>query len=1040
VFTGAQPASGDQVVTHVYEILPDPYVPFTRYDDDLGPIQGRRRSVKNEGQVARLGPNQRVTYEAREGSAIVYTEIEEEWSIETDEDGNSLFPIKDRDFYESSRGAVQERRQLFVPTGEEEGTLENVNGVITQTSYEPYNEFLSVKIVQTYKVNGPQLVGRATDNDGQLVTVTTQRKGALGYIPPNPTATRTVEVNREDAESLVERIVDTPEIFTAQTFSVERPDPIPQKFRVAVPIQTSQEVVEGQAELPELLTGEISRNEEQRNKFIKRVSATSRDQAVLPQTLLQKSTDNDRQEVTISETLQLGDTNETATATTTISSEALGDGNFVVTKTEVPEVFAGEVYRKTKDDLTPQKFRGAQEDLTLEETVEGLADPNITLGAGEFAKSEQQVNKFIKRVSTTSRAITTAVTLLEKVLTPDGQVGTRTLTLDSGDQSFTPSALLIDASVEALGDGRTVKTETTIPQIFTGASIQKTKIDLTPQKFRAAQEDTITEENVTGTINPSISLGAGEFAKSEQQVTQFVKRVSTNTRDISASTELTETIITPQGQVAERTLRLSAEPQTIQPDELLIDGSIEALGDGRTIKTETKVGGVFEGKSLSLERPDVTPQKFRAAIPSTTLEKTIAGAVVDPIVLAGNQISKSEQQVTEFIKRVRTEERDPAAEATLTGGKIYTSELGGGIAEVTESYSSDGDIGATLNTVSVSSENLGDNKFVSTKVELPNIPTLVGQEYDELLDVAIPYTQTVVETLAFVPQEPEVGVSLVPRNNLQTVKRTVDKTKSRQALLDFNWTFGSTVNISLPDTLLGVRCINSISTGGGFGEDDIEISPGTTLTLVRGGWYSVVGNIVFDIKEGYSGPADANRHVFFLDRDSATLTNVINRLNTLSIYSGSNMVEKWPRTKPVRHTLIVSGGKVEVNFQSLINGVEDSPFVETILGGDNAGSVTVTETPIPPTLHENIPILFENISVADLTGEGGSTPSISPIQPTVSILGESRRPSVEPLSIPATSPPSFDAGNYLVSVDTEPYRFGLVRVSAVVSLITSDYL
>jgi len=279
VFTGAQPASGDQIVTHIYEILPSPYVPFTRYDDDLGPIQGRRRDVKNEGQVARLGPDQRVTYEAREGSAIVYTELEETWSIKTDEDGNSLFPVRDRDFYDASRGAVQERRQLFVPTGEEEGTLENINGVITQTSYEPYNEFLSVKIVQTYRVDGPQLIGKATDNDGQLVTVITQRKGADGYFPPNPTATKTVEVSREDAESLVERIVETPKVFDSKIVSVSKEENIPSKFKAGLLTTNSQEVVaQTQLLTPTLVGDDLEKSEQRLTEFIVKRSATSRPQ------------------------------------------------------------------------------------------------------------------------------------------------------------------------------------------------------------------------------------------------------------------------------------------------------------------------------------------------------------------------------------------------------------------------------------------------------------------------------------------------------------------------------------------------------------------------------------------------------------------------------------------------------------------------------------------------------------------------------------------------------------------------------------------
>jgi hypothetical protein len=406
VFTGAQPISGDQRVRHVWEILPSPYVPFTRYDDDLGPVQGRRRSVKNEGQVASLNSETRTTYEAREGSAIVYTELEETWSIKTDEDGNSLFPIRDRDFYDPSRGPVQERRQLFVPTGEEEGSLENINGVITQTSYEPYNEFLSVKVVQTYKVDGPQLIGKATDNEGQLTTITTQRKAAEGYVPTSPTATRTIEVSREDAESLVERIVDTPQVFGA------------------------------------------------------------------------------------------------------------------------------EIYRKTREDLTPQKFKAAQEDSTVEENVEGTADPSITLAIGEFAKSEQQVSKFIKRVSLTSRSTTVNPDpLVEKVLTNEGQIGTRTLTLAAGPQSFEPSATLIDANVEALGDGRTVKSETVVETIFDGRSLSASKPDVIPEQFRASRPAETIQETIVQDSATMPALGANDIEKTEQRVTEFTVRKTTTSRD-----------------------------------------------------------------------------------------------------------------------------------------------------------------------------------------------------------------------------------------------------------------------------------------------------------------------------------------------------------------------------------------------------------------------------------------------------------------------------------------------------------------------------
>jgi hypothetical protein len=1019
VFTGSQPSNGDERVTHIYEILPSPYVPFTRYDDDLGPIQGRRRSVKNEGQEASLASDKKVSYEGREGSAIVSNEIEETWSIKVDEDGNSLFPIKDRDFYDPSRGAVQERRQLFVPTGEEEGTLENVNGVITQTSYEPYNEFLSVKIIQTYKVDGPQLVGRATDNDGQLVTVTTQRKGSLNYIPPSPTATRTVEVNREDAESLVERIVDTPEIFTAQTFQVERPDPIPQKFRVAVPLQSSQEVVAGQAELPELSEGEISRAEQQQNKFLKRVSATSRDQTVLPQTLIQKATDNDRQEVTITETLQLGDTDEVATATTTVESEALGDGNYVIRKTAVPKVFAGEAYSKTKEDLTPQKFRGAQEDTTFEQTIAGIAAPP-SLGSGEFAKSEQQVNNFVKRVSTTSRAITEAVTLVERVLTQEGQIATRTLTLSSGDQFFVPSSLLIDANVEALGDGRTVKTETRVPTVFAGRSIQKSRVDLTPQKFRAAQEDTTAEETIAGTINPNIALGAGEFAKSEQQITQFVKRVSTNTRDISASTDLSEIVITPQGQVATRTLRLSAEAQSIQPDALLVDGSIEALGDGRTIKTETRVPNVFSEKVFSIERPDNVPQKFKAKIPVLTTQESISGIASTPSLSVG-QFAKSEQQVTEFVKRTSITSRDTSQAAVLTGVQ-YTPELGGGMAVVIETYPFSGSSPTVpdFGVISDEVEDLGDGTKVRRQVKLlpqnysldffdddnnpvfsQSLQPLRGQDYDEELDIVIPYQQVVAQPSSTTITEGSRR-RVNPRDISHSIVQKYDVEDIQQSLDDYYWEIPDMIEISLPDKLKRVVLLvgSAGSSGSGSGAGNTY-----SYSFERRG--SVSGSISYDIEQGFRGTIPTIRAIFFLPKESASPNDVLNKIN-----QNRSGVDFWPNVKPESHFVTITEGSF---FQEQSFSVSFDSSSESSSSG---GSYEKEAFIIPPTIHDKI----------EITGPGGRFVEGQGIV------------NVNPNVLEKTKFAEFPSGEFLYRINATPYKFSYVRVDALIVEITNEYV
>ena len=1095
VFTGAQPIAGDQRVRHVWEILPSPWVPFTRYDDDLGPIQGRRRSVKNEGQVASLTADKRITYEAREGSAIVYTELEETWSIKTDEDGNSLFPIRDRDFYDPSRGPVQERRQLFVPTGEEEGSLENVNGVITQTSYEPYNEFLSVKIVQTYKVNGPQLIGNATDNDGQLVTVTTQRKGAKDYVAPNPTATRTVEVSREDAESLVERIVDTPqvfgaevyrktreditpqkfkaaqedttteqnvagtaspsislstgefakseqqinkfvkristtsrdiqssvvlsesvlnqdgqigtrtltlasgsqtfipsatlvdasvealgdgrtiksetvvpEVFDAKVYSAERPDPVPQKFRVLVPTTTEQTTLAGQAEPPSLEDEEISKTETQQTKFVKRVATVSRNQANLPKNLTQKTTTPEKQVAVVTETLRVGDFSESPTATTNIESEALGDGTYLVRKTQVDKVFENKIYRKTKDDLTPQKFRAKQEEFTEEQTLEGTADPDIVLDEGEFSKSEQQVNEFVKRVSTTSRVSSGNVdTITEKVLTNNGQLATRTLTLSTGTQSFEPRARLIDANVESLGDGRTVKTEVVVPSVFANKAIRATKTDLTPQKFQAVKPETTTEESIEGTIDQEIELAEDEFSKSEQQVTNFVKRVTSTKRDVVTTSSIEEQVLTNNGQLATRTLTLSKEQQTLQPDALIVDGNIEALGDGRTIKTEVKVDNVFDGKTITAEIPDLIPVKFRTNKSEIT-EETISEldeAIPNPPELEEGEYRKTEQKITEFTKRTVINKKN-------------------------------------------------DDAF----------DELDAASYDESFGLKIPFIEKITDS---VPSSITADVESL--GNGKYLVRDYDMDALEQELENFSVEYPTRVSLSLPNVLKSITVDWDRETQVGSYENDNSLS-GDFRSISLDDRGSVNATLAatpkfnLDIEEVWGRNLVAKTSIFFL-KGPISESDILTKTGSSS----------WPVFKPKSYTITAIGKKVVASANSSVSAAKQ-------LTDDTSGTInsessqiekSVSTTPIvvniPPCLtsgfsissNANVPTIIIN-AVASIN-------VIAPVSRTTSAalsIDASVNATISP-----TSPPDIPrSGVYLIDSSVEFFKFGWFIVKA----------
>lgn len=89
--------------------IPGAQIPFTRYDLNLGPVQGYRKLVENTGQVASVTASGKVTYDAREGSSVVFWEVFEAWSDGTgSSSANGLFPVSPGPLFEDpQRGNVK---------------------------------------------------------------------------------------------------------------------------------------------------------------------------------------------------------------------------------------------------------------------------------------------------------------------------------------------------------------------------------------------------------------------------------------------------------------------------------------------------------------------------------------------------------------------------------------------------------------------------------------------------------------------------------------------------------------------------------------------------------------------------------------------------------------------------------------------------------------------------------------------------------------------------------------------------------------------
>lgn len=199
-------ASEDKWAFWIYLLLPGPWIPFTRYDDLLGPIQGRRRSVVNSGQVATLTATVKTTYEARDGSNSVSWQIEE--TSGSGVSGFSAYPIGIEDLYDETRGPFQRQTQIVVATGSEAASLAESGGTVTKITYEPYNQYLLKKITETWSLPGPDRISKEVNQWGAVNTTTTRLVDHASATPVNGLLVISDEAKAVDAvEDLHSRTV-----------------------------------------------------------------------------------------------------------------------------------------------------------------------------------------------------------------------------------------------------------------------------------------------------------------------------------------------------------------------------------------------------------------------------------------------------------------------------------------------------------------------------------------------------------------------------------------------------------------------------------------------------------------------------------------------------------------------------------------------------------------------------------------------------------------------------------------------------------------
>src|SRR5262249_48307672 len=111
--------------------------------------------------------------------------------------------------------------------------------------------------------------------------------------------------NLGNGESIMHQTT-IPNVFSKQQYNVNRPDPVPEKFKVTLPTIRQGATTVGQAVLPVLGTGEFEASDEQTTEFWHRAQLQYRPAASLPSSLVNYRMTEEQLSATVIETLDEG--------------------------------------------------------------------------------------------------------------------------------------------------------------------------------------------------------------------------------------------------------------------------------------------------------------------------------------------------------------------------------------------------------------------------------------------------------------------------------------------------------------------------------------------------------------------------------------------------------------------------------------------------------------------------------------------------------------------------------------------------------------
>lgn len=328
-------------------------------------------------------------------------------------------------------------------------------------------------------------------------------------------------------------------------------------------------------------------------------------------------------------------------------------------------------------------------------------------------------------------------------------------------------------------------------------------------------------------------------------------------------------------------------------------------------------------------------------------------------------------------------------------------------------------------------------------------PEVRGVEFDDVTGLPIPYTEKVIHPSEYNDAwEPLINTNYKPIDEYKAVRKSYNTEEIQRYYVGYLSVIETPVQIALPDKLLDVIAYTARDYSEGKNVSDSNNVGGDSYGYTSGGGFrsagSISSDIYFKIEKGFDGYIDGLEVTLFAESlkfipvpgvqfDSKTgkqinippITKSVNArvLAELQGRLPNENIQLWPALKKISQNILVfTGGKSRTESSTTSEDVSINGFANSQRDDKSYDIDTnVNSVIVPDALYDTITIKEEKFG---------------PIIPDdLQITG-----GVFPKTLQATNPPKFPVGNYLIRSDVSIYRFGLVKITAVIARVTEDFV